>query len=595
MNSSTEANFNIDQALQKAVHFHKAGRLQQAEEIYHHILHIKPGHADALHLLGLVHGAKGAIQKAKQLIRQAIENDLHMPIFYVSYGDILQREKNYTKAIDYYRTALIMNPNLLQALCNLGNILSETGNHEEAVGCYKKAITINPKLPEAFNNLGLAYQHQKQYESSKDCFKKAIALNKHYFEAYNNLGNLYRDLEEFELAISHYQQALCLAPENTAVNYNIGLVYQKLKKSDKAVPFYYKAIKHSPPMADAHNNLGKYYQDLNLPDKALYHYDKAIELDPKHADAHFNRSLSLLTIGNFEAGWQAYEWRFKLKNWRRIYPHRLTGPQWNGEKFIEKTLFIHSEQGFGDIIWLARYLPHIKPLGGKIIFETRVELKELLQNVAGIDQVIPMSFKQAPEISYDMYAPLMSLPRILKTTIDTIPATIPYLKGDKAKQAHWATRIETKGIKIGLVWAAKTITEYEKSCDLKNFLPLFKNKNVYFYGLQKGKEASQADKISKQIVNFGPDFETFADTAGVIENLDLIISVDTAVAHLAGAMGKPVWVLLSYGADCRWLMERTDSPWYPTMRLFRQSKPSDWTSVIKKISSCLQQWIASKK
>jgi hypothetical protein len=229
-------------------------------------------------------------------------------------------------------------------------------------------------------------------------------------------------------------------------------------------------------------------------------------------------------------------------------------------------------------------------LGGKVIFETRQELIDLLQDFDSVDQLVSMSFEHPPQISFDLYVPLMSLPGVMATTIETIPATVPYIYAANAKREYWAKRIKGSGFKIGLVWAAKSTNEHERSCPLETFLPLCNFKNVQIYGLQKGVDSIQVNNLSSDVINLGPEFETFADTAGAIECLDLVISVDTAVAHLAGAMGKPVWVLLPYAADWKWLMERRDSPWYPTMRLFRQPRPGDWAAVVGMVAAELQQF-----
>ncbi len=589
MNPSVDHKIDIGRELQQAVQCHKAGQFESAEQGYRKILQIMPDHADALHLLGLIYGEMGALQRAKELIKRAIKIDEGEPVFYVSFGDILQCEGNHVDATDYYRKALELKPDMVEALCNLGNALREQGLYQQAINSYKKSQSVNPRLPDIYNNMGLAYHLQEQYDSAEACFRKAITLNPDYVEAYNNLGNVYRDITDFKAAIVSYQRALSLAPDNTTINYNLGLLFHSRGAEDDAIGCYQKAVENFPPIADAYNNLGKLYQDWNQPDRAIYHFDKAIELDPEHYDAHFNRSLSLLATGRFEEGWKAYEWRFKRDGWQKIYPHRLEDPRWDGRKFPGKSLFVHSEQGFGDTIWLIRYLPMVKSLGGHLILETRNELIDLLQNFAGIDQLVSMSVDHPPRAAYDFHIPLMSLPGIFGTTLQTIPASLPYLYASHIKREQWAAHITGSGIKIGLVWAAKSTNEHGRSCPLEKFLQLCNLNNVQIYGLQKGGEADQVDALPADINNLGPSFETFADTAGAIACLDLVISVDTAVAHLAGAMGIPVWILLPYAADWKWLMDRNDSPWYPTMRLFRQPRPGDWESAMSMLIVELKQ------
>ncbi|CAB1064797.1 hypothetical protein D1BOALGB6SA_9594 [Olavius sp. associated proteobacterium Delta 1] len=594
MNPSIDPKIDIDRVLNRALYFHNSGQLEQAEASYCRILEIAPQQADALHLLGLIHGEKGSLETAKKLIDRAIQNDANVPVFYVSFGDILQREEKFTEAVNYYRKALSLNPNLVEGLCNMGNALRQLAQYNQAIACYRKSLVCNPRLPEAYNNMGLAYSQQDQYDSAETCFKTAIALSPDYAQAYNNLGNVYRDKFDYQAAMEQYHQALSLAPESSMINYNLGILFQIRNEADKAVLYYQKAVEGQSPIPDAHNNLGKYYQDRNQPERSISHFVKAIDLDPEHFDAHFNRSLSLLATARFEEGWNEYEWRFKRDDWKRVYPHRLKSPRWDGREFTGKTLFIHSEQGFGDTIWFVRYLPQVKSRGGSIIFESRPELIDLLQDNIGVDQLASMSFDHPPQISHDLHIPLMSLPAVLATTIETIPAQVPYLYASEAKFQNWAARINGSGFKIGLVWAAKSTNKHERSCALENFLPLLTIKNIQIYGLQKGEDAQTVNQMPVDVHNLGQEFETFADTAGAVECLDLVISVDTAVAHLAGAMGKPVWVLLPFAADWKWLLERRDSPWYPTMRLFRQPQPGDWKRVVLSLVEELKQYIEAE-
>ncbi len=595
MNSNDHFGLHLKSILQKAVGLHRQGELDQAEKSYRFILKEIPNHPDALHLLGLIQGDKGLLKKAKELIHRAIELDPKAAAFYVSMGDILKREGHHTEAITYYRKALERNPHRIEPLCNMGNVFRETGRLKQAVNCYHKALRINPNLPEAYNNMGLTYELQKEYDTAKVCYQKAIALNPNYFEAHSNLGNIYRKVTNFEAAISQYKQALSIDPDNTAVNYNLGVLLQTTGNPEKALAYYRKAIEHHPPVADAHNNLGKYYQEQNLPDQAIGHFDQAIKLVPDHFDAHLNRALSLLATGGFKEGWQEYEWRFKRDQWKKVYPHKLAGRRWNGSKFPGKTLLIHTEQGFGDTIWFVRYLPFVKSLGGNVIFEVRPELIDLLNTYKKWVRLIPMSFDHPPKVAYDYYVPLMSLAGVLKTNVKSIPDRVPYVCASETMKKKWAPRIQTNGLNVGLVWAAKTTNAHGRSCPLEEFLPLFHLQGVNIYGLQKGEDTFQLNKFSVKMTNLGSCFKNFADTAGAIENLDLVVSVDTSVAHLAGAMGKPVWIVVPCAADWKWLLQRKDSPWYPTMRIFRQPRPGDWAAAIKRIKSGLIQWIAKKQ
>ncbi|BBO88345.1 tetratricopeptide repeat protein [Desulfosarcina ovata] len=581
MSPKEQKTSGLNTMFKTAVKMHNDGDLDGAGKLYQLILEAFPEHANTLHLMGLVCREKGALGEARSLIQRAIGLENNVPVFYVSLGETLQSEGKTQEAMNCYQKALELAPNMIEALCSLGNLLRERGDCRQAVICYQKAIRINPQVPQLFNNLGLAYQQQDECDAAEACFKKAISMAPELIEALNNLGNLYRDASFFELALNQYQRALTLAPHNTSVNYNIGLVYQSQQREERSAHYFRKAVEYHPPIADAYHNLGQFHQDQNRPMEAIRYYEKAIMLDPHHFDAQLNRSLSLLSLGRFKEGWDAYEWRFKRDIWKRVYPHCLKGRRWDGRAFSGKTLLVHSEQGFGDTIWFARYLKQVKSLGGKVIFEVRSELFDLMKSVDGVDSLVSMSFESPPDIEYDWYIPLMSLARVFETTLETIPVTVPYLYASDDKRRDWVDRAKGPELKVGLVWAAKSTNANNRSCPAERLLPLCNLKDVRLFGLQKGDDAVQADHLPTGFINLGPDFQSFADTAAVIDCLDLVISVDTSVAHLAGAMGKPVWVILPYAADWKWMMEQHDSPWYPTMRLFRQQTPDNWESIVK--------------
>ncbi len=564
-------------------------RISSTMRVHHNKAQVLKNYLNNSYFNGLCHFETRDVDKAKKSIQRAIAENNDEALYYVSYGEILHHEGNFTQAIYNYRYALKLQPDLLPALFNLGNTLREVGDNQGAITCYKRSIQIDSKIPQIHNNLGIAYHNQKRLNMAISCFKNAISIDSSYLEALNNLGNVYRELKAYDSAIEQYKKALKVEPENPSVNYNVGILYQKQRQLGKAEDYYLKAVHCEPPIADAHHNLGKLYQDQNQLENALFHYNKVLELQPEHFDARFNRSLALLASGDFEKGWKEYEWRFRRDRWKRIYPHRLKGPRWDGKPFPGKTLFVPSEQGFGDIIWLSRYLPLVKALGGFVIFETRKELLELFKDFPGVDRLVPMSFDHPPEFSYDYFIPLMSLPLVLKTTVDTIPKSVPYIHASPEKKRYWKPICQGSKLKIGVVWAASKTYEHEKSCDVNQIYSLLCSKNFDIFGLQKNEEASLTRFGGIEIINLGPLFKDFADTAGAVSNLDLIISVDTAVAHLAGAMGKPVWVLLPYAADWRWFLHRDDSPWYPTMRLFRQHQAGDWSRVIKEIVTDLKK------
>jgi tetratricopeptide (TPR) repeat protein len=341
--------------------------------------------------------------------------------------------------------------------------------------------------------------------------------------------------------------------------------------------------------------MAKIYQDMGMNREAIGWYQKAVQIKPDYAEAQFNLATVYLLTGNFQEGWKAYEWRFKRRAWKQTYPYQYDKPRWSGEAFAGRRLYVHSEQGFGDTFQFVRYLPRVKARGGTVIFETRKALIGLFKNRPEIDELIVFSTDRQPAAEFDLYVPLASLPGIFSTTLEHLPATVPYIFADRGKSARWKERLNTGGIKVGLVWAG-TNTDPRRACALKWLKSLSDMAGVHLYGLQKGIAAEQIEAEGlpqgMQMINLGQEFEDFTDTAAVIENLDLVISIDTSVAHLAGAMGKPVWVMLPYVADWRWFLNRDDSPWYPTMRLFRQSEPGNWQSVGQRIAAELKKYIS---
>jgi tetratricopeptide (TPR) repeat protein len=362
--------------------------------------------------------------------------------------------------------------------------------------------------------------------------------------------------------------------------------------------WYQKALEFTPQDAHAFNNLGKIFQDQRKPEEAESCFRRAICIKPDYAEAHFNRSISLLSAGNYKEGWQEYDWRFKKSNWKNVYPYRFERPRWDGSIFSGKRIFVHCEQGLGDTIQFARYLPMVKARGGTVIFEAPKALITIFDNFPGIDRLVEISSHKKTTEEFDFHAPLLSLPGIFKTTLETIPAEVPYIFADPQKTMLWQESVAKDYFKVGIVWAGGRLHKKDKnrSIGLKQFLPLSRIANVGLYGLQKGAASEQVEECSNQIQieNYGEKFEDFSDTAGFIDNLDLVISVDTAVAHLAGAMRKPVWVLLPFAADWRWMLHREDSPWYPTMRLFRQKQRDRWDDVIQRMANELNKWVYTR-
>ena len=552
----------IAEILENASQHHKAGRYAQAVENYMLLIQKNPKHAE----------------------------------LYINTGTALKAQGQLTKAIAYYRQAIQLKPQIAEAHYNLANSLSEQQRYAEAVESYKNATKLKPDFAEAYYNLANSLCDLELFDQAVEIYKRVIQLKPDHAKAYNNLGTALKELGQTTEAIENYRQTIRLTPDFAEAYNNLGIALKDEERLEEALESYNQAIKIKPDYATAYSNMGAALHLEGQYDEAIENYEKAIQLTTKHAGARWNRSLLLLLKGRYTEGWKEYEYRRKTDSIKFAYPHTYEEPRWDGANFTGKRLLVHYEQGLGDNLLFVRYLPMVKARGGTVIFETPKPMYGLLKNSKAIDELIEKTPGSKPNVDFDLYVSLMDLPGIFETTVETIPAEVPYLHAEPEKVEHWRKRFTEKGFKVGLVWGGRPTRANEiftlqyRSCALEYLEPLAEIDTVKLYGLQKGPPAEQVKKLSKKIIisNFGEEFQDFTDTAAAIENLDLGISIDTSVAHLAGAMGKPTWVLLKFDADWRWLLEREDCPWFPTMRLFRQKKNEHWNVVIKRVAEELR-------
>jgi len=486
-----------------------------------------------------------------------------------------------------------------------------SGQLDQAEIQCRQVLQIDPNQPDALHLRGLIAYQRGIYGTAIELINKAIENNCQNAEYYYHLGLGFAACGNSDKAAEAYLIGLKLKPGHPATLNNLGLIFYERDMIDEAIVLFESAIRKQPDYTNAYYNLGKAFQAQGNSQAAIAAYDQVIKILPDSAETRFNRSLSLLLTENFEEGWVEYEQRFSklndpIKKWDEKDAHR-----WDGASFVGKRLLVVDEQGIGDTLQFIRYLPMVKELGGTVIFETIESLMRLLENFQGIDELWDRSAVERSELAFDLYIPLMSLPGIFKTTLETIPAAVPYIFPDTTKVQYWRQRLNKAGIKVGIVWAGKTTTEYRQTCmsglehvhlrwagqpaskfaskrlaRLEYFVPLTKIEGIQLYGLQKGNAADQAKTSSGSVnlINLCEESTDFSEVAAAMENLDLIISVDTALAHLAGAMGKPVWVLIPLVPDWRWMLAREDSPWYPTMRLFRQTKKNEWGDVFQRVT-----------
>ena len=417
-------------------------------------------------------------------------------------------------------------------------------------------------------------------------FQKAVALDPTASSYHCNVGWAYRKLDRPEKSIEACRQALKLDSRNAHARQILGNALRQTGQFDGAIEQYEYVLKLRPDWAMALNSLASVLREIGQRDRAETLLRQAISIEPENASAHFNLGMILLERGEFAAGWEEFEWRSRVASFDLRLPMEV--PIWDGTPLNGKRIFLHSEQGAGDAIQMARYVPMVSQRGGRIILGCQSELIPLFGSIGGVEQF--WSGGQSPPDA-DVQCSLMSLPRIFGATLETIPAKVPYLTVDSARKGKWAQRVPAGKLKVGLVWAGqgRHFNDRFRSIELEKFRDHAATPGVWFLSLQKGERAKQINSVSDMsIVDWTNELNDFADTAALIDNLDLVITVDTAVAHLAGAVGKRVWVLLPFVADWRWMIDRADSPWYPTMRLFRQSKLGDWASVLDQVQLSLR-------
>lgn len=444
-------------------------------------------------------------------------------------------------------------------------------------------------------NLAAKKHNEGKLQEAEIIYRKILDKDPFNHNAIHLLGLIAYQVNRYEEAIKYINKAIELKPD--AIYYgNLAMAYDKLGKEEESAKNFIKALSINPAYDKAylaHYNLGVYFKENGKIFEALEHYNKAIELDNNFFEAHWNKSLILLLLGKFDEGWKEYDYRFKKENPTdsRIF----NKPKWDGSSLNGKKILIVSEQGFGDNIQFIRYIPLIKEKKGYIILECRKELKILFKNLFNIDEFIDKE-NIVHKIEFDFYIHLMNLPMLFKTNLDNIPNKIPYLEANTEISTKLKEKLNTHKFKIGIAWKGnpEQANDKNRSTTLDKF-KLLNIPGISLFSLQKNAEENVEELNSYNIIDLANYINDFADTASIINNLDLVVSVDTSIAHLAGALGKPVWTLLSFIPDWRWMLNRNDSPWYPNMKLFRQTQLGDWDSVFKKAVIELKDLINKKE
>lgn len=466
----------------------------------------------------------------------------------------------------------------------------EAGRVEAALPIYEQVAALAPDNSDVRHTLGLVCLETGRFEQAVMHIGRAVEMNPSNDAAYRSLGDALVAARQFPLAIRAYEKSCTLNPDNTSALLNLGNLFHEMDLFDRAEHAFSQILSSAPQHMQALNNLGKLFHDTGRLSQALVFYDRCLNRYPQHAQAQFNRAAVLLAMGDYQRGWEAYEWRFRRQSAASVYPHRLPTPRWQGEGFQNHRLLVHCEQGMGDVLQFMRYLPWVKQRGGDVVFEVHAPLVPLLRIQRNIDQVIAFSEKHPPTIPHDLHIPLLSLPRLFRTGTDTIPNTFPYIGIDRQSPELWKPHIRQDHLNIGLVWTSSE-TNPKRNLPLDRCSAWFQNPKLHFISLQKGDTARDIAAMHgtrSPITMLGDQLNNFHDTACIMKHLDLVISVDTAALHLAGGMGKPLWALLPFNADWRWPQKEENSLWYPHAEIFRQSNPGHWDDVIATVADRLQ-------
>jgi tetratricopeptide (TPR) repeat protein len=570
-----EALFNRGVTLQKLRH------LDQALESYDRAMAVRPDFAEALCNRGVVLQELGRFADAIESYDRALVARPNFVEAVSNRGNALKAVNRLEDALESYDQALVLRPDYVEVLYNRGNTLKELKRLDEAVESYDRAVSSCPHYAEAFSNRGTALEELGRLDDALKSYDCALAVRADFAEALSNRGNTLKALGRFEEALESYDRALATHPQHVEVLYNRGVTLQELQRFAEAVDSYDRALAVRPHQAEALSNRGVALQELQRFADALESYNLALAARPDYAEAQWNKALLLLLNGSFADGWSAYESRRRMASWA---PRKFPGTEWSGDNLAGKRLLLYAEQGLGDTIQFARYVPLAVARGARVILEVQAPLKSLLTGLRGVEAVLA---RGEPLPQFDLHCPLLSLPLLFGTTRETVPAKVPYIHAAVDRCDSWRRQLPRDTAVIGLVWSGnpKSSKDRQRSIPFEKIASWLGIPGIQFVSLQKDARPADARALQEQqkVIDLGIDLKDFSDTAAVISQLDMVVTVDTSVAHLAGAMGKPVWILLPYVPDFRWLLDRTESPWYPSARLFRKSKGRDWDEVISQV------------
>lgn len=570
---------------------HQLGGLAEAEAHYRRVLTANPHHLDAMHMMGVMALQVGKIDAAVQLLSEAARLMPTDAAIASNLASALRRAGRLEDALASVCRAVERAPGFTDARQNLVNILEGLNRHGEAAAAIEELMAISGPSVDLYLRLASLRIACSQAEEAIDILYDLLGMDPLSTAAYTNLGVAFRRLGRVDEAMAVYRTGLTLAPNDPGLLNNYGIALKELDRQEEAVDCFRRALAAQPSAANTWLNLSLAENDLMQVDQAILAARRSVAADPGLPPAHTALSMALLMRGELIEGFAEYEWRSRMADFPSPRRH-FAAPAWQGKDPRGRTIVLYDEQGVGDAIQFARYATLLSAMGARVFLECNSQLVSLLDGMAGVEGVIPRFGTLPP---HDYQVSLLSLPHLLGTTLATIPAIAPYLSAEADLTAQWAERLSGHdGLKVGLVWAGNPEFKADRlrSPGLAAFRPLFDVPGVTLFALQKGagrNDLEGADWLPPHFVDLNDQIRDFADTAAIMANLDLIVTSCTGPAHLAGALGRPTWTVIPFSPDWRWMEKRDDTPWYPTMRLFRQDRRGDWTGVMRRLAAALSR------
>ncbi|MBR7800099.1 tetratricopeptide repeat protein [Undibacterium sp. FT137W] len=568
-----------------ALQLHQAGQLERAKQIYEAILCENPRHVESLTLLGTIAAQKQDYPLAVKLLDHAISIHPEHAVAYSNRGIALDKLQQFTAALASFDRAIALQSNFADAYANRGITLRNLRRFPEAIASYNQALRLVPNKPDVLLNRGISQLDNKEFDAALASFDQALQIQANYPEAYSNRGVALTELRRLPEALTSFDQAIRLRPGYAGAFSNRATALRESNQLDAALASVNRALELDPDFSEAYSNRGNILRELKRIDASIASFDRAITLKPSNAQAYWNKSIALLQAGRFAEAWELYEWRWKTNDQKQRHHEH---PRWTGKESIRgQRVLLHFEQGLGDTIQFCAYAKMVKALGAFVILEVQPPLASILQDVEGVDQLVVVG-EPLPE--FDFQCPLLSIPFALQSLPDQFPSKQPYLKANPSKIESWSGRMGTKQKpRIGLVWSGGTVhkNDRRRSAQLADLIPHLPPQFDYICLQKEIRESDRAALDRSEILFLGDDIKDFADTAALCCLVDAVVTVDTSVAHLSAALGRPTSILLAYTPDWRWLLERTDSPWYDSVSLFRQSIDHTWPPVFQQVFKSL--------